>query len=169
MSEYELSRPVDVRQSDGKTDRIVANEAERAALASRFGLVSVDRLEAEVLLSRKDRTVTASGRLSADIVQSCAVSAEDLPVTIDEELSFRFVPERGDHGGEVELDAQDCDEIEYAGTSFDLGEAVAQSLGLAIDPYATGPQADEARREAGLLNPEDTGPFAALKGLSLKE
>ncbi len=169
MSEYELSRPVDVRQSDGKTDRIVANEAERAALASRFGLVSVDRLEAEVLLSRKDRTVTASGRLSADIVQSCAVSAEDLPVTIDEELSFRFVPERGDHGEEVELDAQDCDEIEYAGTSFDLGEAVAQSLGLAIDPYATGPQADEARREAGLLNPEDTGPFAALKGLSLKE
>ena len=169
MSKCELSRPVDVRQSDGKVERIVANEAERAALASRFGLVGIDRLEAEVLLSRKDRTVTASGRLTADIVQSCAVSAEDLPVSIDEELSFRFVPERSDHGEEVELDAEDCDEIEYGGTSFDLGEAVAQSLGLAIDPYATGPQADKARREAGLLNPEDTGPFAALKGLNLKK
>ena len=41
--------------------------------------------------------------------------------------------------------ADECDEIGYSGTIFDIGEAVAQSLALAIDPFATGPQAEAAR------------------------
>ena len=44
--------------------------------------------------------------------------------------------------------------------------AVAQSLALAIDPFLTGPEADEARRTAGIGTPEEQGPFAALKGLN---
>ncbi|GGC42413.1 metal-binding protein [Novosphingobium marinum] len=167
MSEPELSRPVDVRQAEGKAMSIVASEAERVALSERFGLVRIDRLEAEIELHRKDRRVTASGTLSADFVQSCAVSAEDLPVSIDEDLLFRFVPP---HSGyepeeEIEIDAEDCDEIEYEGTHFDVGEAVAQSLALAIDPFATGPEADETRRKAGISDEASSGPFAALAAL----
>ena len=45
-------------------------------------------------------------------------------------------PHRPDE--EVELEADDCDEIEFDGTQFDLGEALAQSLALAIDPFLTG-------------------------------
>ena len=48
-----------------------------------------------------------------------------------------------------------------------LGEAVAQSLALAIDPYLEGPGAEEVRK-AGLLSQGESNPFAALKGL-LKE
>jgi len=69
----------------------------------------------------------------------------------------------------VELDAEDLDEIEYEGSSFDLGEAVAQSLALAIDPFATGPGAEEARRRAGLMGEGEAGPFAALKGMKFGE
>jgi len=61
------------------------------------------------------------------------------------------------------------DEIEYTGTHIDLGEAVAQSLALAIDPFLTGPNADAARKSAGIGTPEDNGAFAALKGLKLGE
>ncbi|MEM8726635.1 MAG: DUF177 domain-containing protein, partial [Pseudomonadota bacterium] len=62
----------------------------------------------------------------------------------------------------IELDAEDCDEIEYAGDMFDLGEAVAQTLGLAIDPYAEGPNADAARKAAGIVEEgEQDGPLAA--------
>ena len=150
---------------------LTAHEAERAALAARFGLVRIDRLDAEVTLERVGEAVTATGSLDADIVQSCAISAEDLPIVVNEPLAFRFVPARGDRAPdeEIELDAADCDEIEYGGTTFDLGEAVAQSLALAIDPFATGPQAEEARRSAGLLGEQDAGPFAALRKLDLKK
>ena len=167
MSMPELSRLFDVRQVDRKQPHLEATESERTALAARFGLVRVDNLMADLDLARHDRVVEARGRLKAAIVQPCAVSADDLPVSIDEELFFRFVPAKTSRvpDEEVEINADDCDEIEYAGTHFDLGEAVAQSLGLAIDPYLTGPGADAARAAAGIGAPEDHGPFATLKGL----
>lgn len=164
MTAPEFSRTFDVRQCDGKQVHIIADQNERAALNERFGLVRIDRLEARLSLSRKDRTVEVEGTIEAAFVQSCAVSAEDLPVSVSEEIFFRFVPKTDGHAPdeEVEIDAQDCDEIEYAGTSFDLGEAVAQSLALAIDPFATGPEAEEARAR---LNDCSDSPFAALAAL----
>ena len=48
---------------------------------------------------------------------------------------------------------------------IDPGEAVAQSLALAIDPFAEGPGAEEARRRAGILSESAAGPFAALAAL----
>lgn len=167
MSTPEFSRPIDVRQVESKPAHLEATEAERAALAARFNLVRIDSLIADIDMARDDRAVEARGRLRAEIVQSCAVSAEDLPVSIDEELLFRFVPEATRYVAdeEVELDALHCDEIEYTGSHIDLGEAVAQSLGLAIDPYLTGPQAEAARVAAGISAPGESGPFAVLKGL----
>ena len=171
MSAPNFSPPLGVRRAKGRARRRPPGRAERAARPKLFGVVSIDSLTADLVLSRKDRTVSAEGRLRAAIVQSCAVSGEDLPVTIDEPLAFRFVPEAEHTPGdeEVELDAEDCDEIEYAGSHVDLGEAVAQSLALAIDPYAVGPQAEEARRKAGLLSEEESGPFAALAALTKRD
>lgn len=167
MTPPEFSYPIDVRQTEGKAAQLVANESERRALSGRFGIVRIDRLEASLLLNREGLAVIASGELSADIVQSCAVSAEDLAVSIREPLSFRFVPEATGHqpDEEIELGAGDLDEIEYTGTTIDLGEAVAQSLALAIDPFLTGAGADEARRHAGLNDETASGPFAALAAL----
>ncbi len=165
MAAPEFSRRFDVRQVEGRTLQLVASEDERKALARRFELVRIDRLEARIALTRSGETVTAKGTLEADAVQSCAVSAEDLPVAIRETMDVRFVPARDDMPEEVELSAEELDDIEYRGAEFDLGEAVAQTLALAIDPFATGPQADEARRKAGLLGEGEAGAFAALKAL----
>ena len=55
--------------------------------------------------------------------------------------------------------------VPYEGQSFDLGEAIAQSFGLAVDPYARGPEADIAREDNGLDKPETGGAFAALAAL----
>jgi uncharacterized metal-binding protein YceD (DUF177 family) len=163
----EFSRPFDVRQLDHKAIRLVADEREREALARRFDLVRIDRLEAEIVLKRDGRALDASGALTADVVQSCAVSAEDLPVAIAEAIALRFVPAAATHqpDEELELEVDDLDEIEFVGTSIDLGEAVAQTLGLAIDPFATGPDADTARR---LLDDRSASPFAALAALKKK-
>jgi uncharacterized metal-binding protein YceD (DUF177 family) len=165
----EFIREFEVRQCEGKAAHIEADEAERAALSKRFGIVRIDRLTADVVLHRKDRIVEATGTVSADIVQACAISAEDLPVTLEEPLAIRFVPEARIYSPdeEIELSAEDRDEIEYSGTHFDLGEAVAQTLALGIDPFAVGPDADEARKRPEFNEDADTGPFATLKNLKL--
>jgi len=166
MTQGEFTHIVKVRQIMQAPRVVEANTAERAALAQRFLINEVKFLTAEVALTVNGTIVTADGRLRADIVQQCAVSGEDLPASIDEKITLRFVPEAAAPADdEVELDADDCDEIYYSGDSFDLGEAVAQSLGLAIDPFACGPGAEQARKKAGLLDESAAGPFAALAAL----
>jgi uncharacterized metal-binding protein YceD (DUF177 family) len=163
----EFSRMVDTRSIGSDPVRLEAGEAERAALAARFGIVAVHRLTAEVALEPVKRSIEATGTLAAEIVQSCAISGEDLPVTIAEPLRLRFVPARAPGRGdeEVELAEEDLDEIEFTGTQFDLGEAVAQSLALAIDPFREGPNADEFRRQSGFFGGGPESPFAALAKL----
>jgi uncharacterized metal-binding protein YceD (DUF177 family) len=145
---------------------IEATAAERAALATRFGLGAVESLRAEVSLEPKPRAIRATGRLHASIMQPCAISGEDFPVTIDEPVDLRFIEENqrpATPDEEIELEADDCDEIEFSGEMFDLGEAVAQTLGLSIDPYAEGPNADAARKAAGIVQEgEQMGPLADL-------
>jgi uncharacterized metal-binding protein YceD (DUF177 family) len=157
---------IDAHHLDGRRLTCIADAAECAALARRFGLVRIDSLQAEVDLIRQGRKVAAEGRLTAAIVQSCAISGEDLPVAIAAPLKLRFVPPASRAPDEeIELNAEDCDEIEMDGDRFDLGEAIAQSLALEIDPFACGPEAEAARVAAGLLGEEQAGPFAALAKL----
>lgn len=155
----EFSRMVDRRQLKADAVVLEANEAERAALAQRFGIVAVHMLVATITLQLDGEAVAATGTLAADIVQSCAISGDELPVSIREDLSLRFVPEQKIEAEEIELEEEDLDEIPYTGTSFDLGEAVAQSLALAIDPYLTGPNADDVRAEVGLAEKGPSGPL----------
>lgn len=165
MSAPEFSRLVDRRSVTAAPLALVADEAERKALAKRFGLIAIDAFAADVSLTADGEAVDAEGILHARIVQTCAVSGDDLPVTIEEPFTLRFVPETPVTEEEIELAEQDLDEIPYSGTAFDLGEAVAQTLALAIDPFATGPDANRVRKEKGLLDEGAAGPFAALAAL----
>ncbi len=166
MSAPELSRPIKVRPLPGGPVVVEANEAERAALAERFDLSAVENLHAEIELEDKGKAIRATGHLVAEILQACAISAEDFAVTVSEPVDLRFVLEGSlneaeSDDEEIELEADDCDEIEYAGDAFDLGEAIAQTLGLAIDPYAEGPNADAARKAAGISGDDaPSGPLA---------
>ena len=163
MSEF--ARLFDAARLPTGAQLVEANEAECAALAKRFGLVAVKRLSARVTMVADGPTVRATGRLEAQVVQSCAVSGDDLPTKIAEPVALHFVPALPPSEGEVELDSADLDQIEMDGTRFDLGEALAQGMALGVDPYAEGPGAKEARRKAGILNAGEGGAFAALKGL----
>ena len=166
----EFSRVIDLRQVTDAPFVLEPDEAERHRLAGRFGISAVEALRAEVKLVREGDKVTANGRLVADIVQPCAISGEDFPVHIDEQIALRFVPP-GHHAPdeELEIGADECDEIEFEGLTIDLGEAIAQSLALAIDPFAEGPEADRARIEHNLAGDPSSGPFAALAALKKKD
>lgn len=148
---------------------ISAGEKERAALAARFGLIGVKTLEAEAELTRDGDTVTATGKLQAEVTQACVASGEPVPARIAEDFALRFVPGKGESSAEeVELAESDLDEIDYEGLAIDLGEAVAQTMALALEPFPRAADADEKLREAGVLGEEDAGPFAALKALKDK-
>lgn len=166
----EFSRMMDLRQIPAAPVQLAASPTECAALAARFGLIAVERLEATVSLVADGAMVTATGQMCAAWTQPCAVSGEDLPQAIAEPLALRFVPAAPTApDAEIELSEAQLDEIEYNGTSFDLGEAVAQSLGLAIDPFACGPEAEAARQAAGITSEAAAGAFGALAGLKFKE
>jgi uncharacterized metal-binding protein YceD (DUF177 family) len=148
---------------------IAAEESERAALAARFGLIGIERLEASADLMRDGDVVTANGRLEAEVIQACVASGDPVPEKIAEDFALRFVPAGSEESAEeIELDEKDLDEIDYEGGSIDLGEAVAQTMALALNPFPRAPSADAKLREAGVLGEEDAGPFAALKALKDK-
>jgi hypothetical protein len=55
--------------------------------------------------------------------------------------------------------------IPLEGEKIDIGEAVAQSLSLALDPYPRVADADARLKALGVMSEEDAGPFAALAAL----
>jgi uncharacterized metal-binding protein YceD (DUF177 family) len=170
----ELTRIVKARLLPASAVLIEADERERAALAERFGVVSIEELRATIELEQGQKGVRAEGVFDAQITQNCSVAGEPFRTSISEPIQLRFI-EQGTASlapsdeDEIDFDltAEDCDEIEYDGDNFDLGEAVAQSLGLAIDPYAEGPEAATARKAAGIVEEgQKDGPLAdALRAL----
>ncbi|MET0250211.1 MAG: DUF177 domain-containing protein [Sphingobium sp.] len=167
----EFSRPVRADQIDraAEVTTIGANAAERAALAKRFGLIALDRLEADYSLTREGDGVLARGRMRATLAQPCVATAAPVPETIATDFTLRFVSDRATaaEGEEIELDVEDYDIIGYDGLSLDMGEAVAETMALAMEPYPRAPDADTVLRAAGVLTEEQASPFAAL--LALKD
>lgn len=152
---------------DGERLDLVADETERNGIAKRLSLLSLDRLEAHVTLTRSDDSIRAQGRLLAALDQSCVVSGEPVAAHIDEPFAIRFIPEPGINSAddEIELGEGDCDTVFYDGAIIDLGGAVADTLALSIDPYPRSAGADAALKEAGILTEEQASPFAVLASL----
>jgi uncharacterized metal-binding protein YceD (DUF177 family) len=146
---------------------IAAEPAEREALARRFGLVSIDSLAAEAELVRNDEIVIASGRLTARAVQSCVASGEPVPEAVDAPFRIEFRPQPALNGGEeeIELGGNELDVVFFDGGAVDLGEAVAETLSLSLEPYPRSATADEALQAAGVKSEGEAGPFGALAAL----
>ncbi|HEX6604683.1 MAG TPA: DUF177 domain-containing protein [Sphingomicrobium sp.] len=155
------------RIRDGERIELVADEAERQAIAERLGLPSIDRLDAHAVLHRKGAVIEAEGRFAASLEQSCVVTGEAVPAHVDDCFSLVFMPEpqgsRSDE--EIELGSTDCDVVFHDGSTIDLGGAIADTLALSLDPYPRSAGADAALREAGVLSEAEASPFAALAKL----
>lgn len=154
-----------------------ASESVREALAKRFDLQEIGLLDAELEVWRVASGARASGEMVADVVQTCAISGE--PVSEHIRTTVELLFEEGDESfTDMELDPDEPDHMPVEDGQIDLGEALAQSLYLALEPY---PRADEevlakarqlllseeeeARRQAGLQAEEKAAnnPFPILK------
>ncbi|MEA3014014.1 MAG: hypothetical protein QOD42_2559 [Sphingomonadales bacterium] len=169
MTAPEFSRTVRI-DTIGEAPRameIAADEGERAALAARFGLIGLARLEAALTLSRRGAEVAVRGRLAAAVTQACVASGAPVAAEVDApfDILFRPQPDAEAPEEEIELSESEMDVVFVAGAGIDVGEAVAETLALALDPYPRAPGAEEALRAAGVKSEEEAGPFAALAGL----
>ncbi len=156
----ELSRLIGLSKigAHGVTIVVRATPEECAALAVRMDLPAIQFLECRFALRRDtgSDSVLAEGHLQAEVTQVCVASAEEFIAQVEEAFTIRFVPagtERDDP------DPALPDEIPYDADTIELGEATAEQLGLALDPWpripgATVPMIDDAG--------ETLQPFAAL-------
>ena len=159
----EFSRPLALGRvgPEGRTEVLEATGSERAALARRFGIPAIDSLRATLrLVPEEDGAVMVRGRLEAAVVQDCVVTLEPVPQQVAEDIAFRLLPS----GREPAEGPDEPDEIETENGIAELGDAVAEQLALALDPYPRAPGAElppEATDEA-------SGPFARLAALRRK-
>lgn len=167
----EFSRPVriDMIGEGGRTITVEADAAERAALAERFGLLALAHLSAEAQLRREGDVIFAEGRIKAVADQACVASGLAVPAQLDEPFALRFVPEDQSVGEQIEIDADEMDTLDYAGSAIDLGEMAAETMALNLDPFPRAADADAVLKAAGVLSEEEakevSGPFAALQKL----
>jgi uncharacterized metal-binding protein YceD (DUF177 family) len=175
MTGPEFSRPVrlDTLGSQPREMKLVAEPGEREALARRFGLLALDRLEAEVAVSGRDDEIVLHGMLRAEVSQACVASGVPVPAAlfVPFEILFRPQPAAGSADEEVELGEAEMDVVFYEKGEIDLGEAVAETLSLNLDPYPRAPEAEAVLRAAGVKSEgaeEKETPFAALAALKGK-
>ncbi len=173
MQTPEFTRPIGVESlGDGATRRttIQASGEECAALARRFGIAAVESLEAGVALTRRGRQVRAVFDLACRVVQTCVVTLEPLPSSLEESFSLVFDPDVRRSGEFDELPGVfDDDPPEpLRDETIDAGETAAGLVGLILDPWPRKPGAEVDPRytAGGGLAPS---PFAALETLRRRD
>jgi uncharacterized metal-binding protein YceD (DUF177 family) len=167
VTQPEFSR-LQRRDTIGSTEHTVsisATEEERAALATRFGLIALDRLEATLRIRTDAAGIVAHGTVTADVVQACSVTDEPLKVAVNEDIAVRFIEEDAVNEEEIELSEDALDTMFYTGGGIDIGEAAAETVALAIDPFLRGPNAARVLKAAGVISEDDAKPAGALAGL----
>lgn len=163
----EFSRPVSLGRVGGEPfhQHIAANAAERAALARRFGLVSLDRFEAEVELAREPGgTILLGAAFEAEFAQECIVTLDPVAGSVSERFALRYGPPEAEETAPSGDDDPAFEPLD--GAAIDIGEAVAQEFSLALPPF---PRAPDAVIELAADEAPSDGPFAALAKFPRRE
>ncbi len=158
---------------DGTPFHIEAGEAERAALARRFDLQAVNTLACEgvVAVSGDGRRLRVTGRLTAEVIQTCVVSLEPLTASVEVAVDRDFAVDAVDEwsldaveGGEIIIASDEEDAPEpVVGDAIDVGEMASEILALEIDPFPRRPGAAFAGyTDGGAGDDAADSPFAVL-------
>lgn len=141
MTEVEFSRIISLDDLKSKTvvRDLQATPEECEKLAVRLNLLKVESLKAHVEAYREaSGIIVVEGQLEAKIEQECVRTLEPLSTFIRAPFEIRFItPQKYKHYMQEHdihaIDAPDLLEEDF----LDLGEIVAQTLSLEIDPYLT--------------------------------
>jgi uncharacterized metal-binding protein YceD (DUF177 family) len=168
-----LTRKIRVSEIADNADASVSvTEAERASIAGLLELMALNALDFDYRLRRGGGgRVHLSGRLTADATQTCVVTLEPVPASIDVPVAVEFWPETLIE--DLEKKAEDPSQsglIDWpepiTDDTIDLGPVVYESFATALDPYPKKEGASfEWSQGASASEDRESGPFAALKQL----
>lgn len=148
--------------------KIEATAEERAALAEALELVAIDDLSAEVIVKPwRGEGVRVQGTVRGTVTQSCVVSLEPVPGSVEEAFDMRFHPDVAEPS-EIDVDPEAPDPPEpLEGYEVDVGAIALEHFVLGLDPYPRAPgvafEPVEDDTEA-----EEPSPFAVLESLKNK-
>ncbi len=158
------------REQSHEVDLVLGEDEARAeAAALGVGALSGVRLTGTLSPERKgDWRLT--GRLQAEVGQTCVVTLEPMTSRVDEPLERAWSPDAAKAAPEEEIDVDGPDLPDPLGAEIDLGAVIHETLALAIDPYPRKPGAELSQRHFGPegtapLTDEAARPFAALAAL----
>jgi len=170
----EFSRPIALDRIGlkEKSYEIEADPAECAALAERLGVPAVDHFTATIRLrlTGGGKIVRLSGTIRAALTQICGVTLEPISADVAEDFTRLYTIEAADEAAEVviEIDEDAPDPIEDG--HIDMGEAAAEHLALAMDPFPRAPGAAFTSPPEEPVAPEvKPSPFAVLASVAKKE
>jgi len=156
--------------ADGRPVTVKADEEQRAALARRFNVTSVEAFGAEVTASRFKGGVRVQGRVHGTVIQPCTVSGEPVTQYIDEPVDRVFLPGKDRNadaaaGSETWVNLEDDAFPDYfEGNEIDLSDMLMEVFAMAIDLYPRAPGAELDPAAKG-DDPANISPFSVLKGL----
>jgi uncharacterized metal-binding protein YceD (DUF177 family) len=158
---FEFSRPLQVDRVPklGSTEKLSAEPAELQALAKRFKIPVLHSLSAEIRATPwRGGGMKLEGHITADLEQVSVISLEAFRETVSVPLARYFLP----HGAVVDNQQEDdADPIDNGW--IDLGEVVAETLALDLDPYPRKPgEAFPGHVEDDGAEAKAPSPFAVL-------
>jgi uncharacterized metal-binding protein YceD (DUF177 family) len=112
--------------------------------------------------------IRLQAELDADVAQACVLTLDPVPVKLAERFTLLYSEDS--EASEVTLDGAAEPVEPIVGGVIDLGEAVAQQLSLALDPFPRAPNAAQPGRETAseALAAPTHSPFQALAALRSK-
>ena len=138
-----LSRPLPLHRVTpaGVQMTVLADDAERVALAVDLDLPAIHRLEGRFRVTGGTDRVRVVGVLEASVDQTCVVTLDVFTsdLTEDVEVEFAHPPDARDRAVDIDLGGDPPDEL--TGDHIDLGAIAAEFLALSLDPYPKKPGA----------------------------
>jgi uncharacterized metal-binding protein YceD (DUF177 family) len=159
----------DVRKDKEVVLNIQATAEECAALAKRFKILEVKNLSAhiEITPGLRNDLFDVMGTLTANAIQECSVTLVPVKEAIEESFTEMLTTSpQAMHESDKDDDDQRPIEV-LEGDTIDIGEIVAQWLGLSLDPYPRSDAPTFTHIEAELDNPTHK-PFEVLENLKGK-
>lgn len=150
-------------------EQVTLDASQRAAIARRLELESLDSLTATIAHEPWLDGVRLRGRVEAAACRLCGVTLDPFLESVEAEIDVKIVPEGSPNAPAPEaelvvaLDAEDPPDIAPA-AGIDLGAYIVEALGLGLDPF---PRAPGAVFEFVDPKPEPS-PFASLAALASK-
>ncbi len=147
---------------------LTADPATRERIRVHLDLASLESLSAELQVRPYGPGWRLTGRLNAELAQTCGITLEPLPAKLSETFTIDLVeagkaPEPDRIEVEVSLEDDAPDIVEDG--AIDLAAYVVEQLGLALDPFPRKPGAEFVPPEG----PAEPSPFAVLTRLKPRD